>query len=203
VKADKQKVVIGASVLTAVVASLCCIGPLLAVLLGVSGLAAASAFAKWRPLFLLVTFAFLALAWYLAYRKPKTSCAGDAACATNAITRWNKLVLWVTTVFVAAVAAFPLYSGAVARWLQPSPPAQSRVSSAQTAELRVNVVGMHCPACAAGLEASLKHRDGVELAQVSFDSKEARVRYDPQKISASKITEVVNESGFQVERKQQ
>ena len=78
-----QKATLGGSILAAITASLCCIGPLVAVALGASGFAASAVFEKWRPVFLDVTFALLALAWYLTYRKPKTTCEEGSACATK------------------------------------------------------------------------------------------------------------------------
>src|SRR5229473_3100431 len=90
-----QKATLGGSVLAAITASLCCIGPLVAVLLGASGFAASAVFEKWRPVFLVVTFALLALAWYLTYRKPKAACADGLACATKLVSKWNKVVLWL------------------------------------------------------------------------------------------------------------
>src|SRR2546422_2101164 len=106
-KADKQKAVIGASFMSAVAPSLCCIGPLVAVPLGASGFAASAVFEKWRPVFLGVTFVLLGLAWYLTYRKPKAACEEGSACATKPVAKWNKVVLWVATLFVFAAAAFP------------------------------------------------------------------------------------------------
>src|SRR6266853_4215869 len=97
-----QKATLGGSVLTAITASLCCIGPLVAVLLGASGFAASAVFEKWRPGFLGLTVVLLALAWCLTYRKPKAACEEGSACATKPVAKWNKVVLWFATLFVLA-----------------------------------------------------------------------------------------------------
>src|SRR3989442_9864443 len=68
-----QRATLGSSVLAAITASLCCIGPLVAVVLGASGFAASAVFEKWRPVFLVVTVALLGLALYLTYPDPKTA----------------------------------------------------------------------------------------------------------------------------------
>jgi MerT mercuric transport protein len=85
---NKSKVLeeasLGGTILAAITASLCCIGPLVAVALGAGGFVASSPFEKWRTVFLGVTFALLALAWYLTYRKPKAACAEGAARASTA-----------------------------------------------------------------------------------------------------------------------
>src|SRR2546428_3088513 len=117
-----QKATLGGSVLAAITASLCCIGPLVAVLLGASGFAASAAFEKWRPVFLGVTFALLALAWYLTYSKPKAACEEGSACATKPVAKWNKVILWVATSFVFIAAAFSSLSSATLPATQPTTP---------------------------------------------------------------------------------
>ena len=71
------------SVLSAIAASLCCIGPLVAVIVGASGFAAAGLFAQWRPLFLTITVLMLVAAWYLTYRHPKAGSLLDRAVLTK------------------------------------------------------------------------------------------------------------------------
>src|SRR5437773_5756289 len=95
-----QKATLGGSLLAAITASLCCIGPLVAVALGASGFAASAVFETWRPVFLGVTFALLALAWYLTYRKPRAACGEGSACTTQPVSQWNKVILWFATAFV-------------------------------------------------------------------------------------------------------
>ena len=107
-----RKASLGGSVVAAISASLCCIGPLVAVLLGASGFAAAGFFAKWRPVLLTATFAFLALAWFLTYRKPKAVCT-DGSCATTSAFAWSKVTLWIATASVIVAAGFPAFSSAM------------------------------------------------------------------------------------------
>src|SRR6266853_548096 len=96
---QRQKMTALGSVVAALAASICCIGPLVAALLGVGSLAAASGLQKWRPVLLGVTFALLAVAWYLTYRKPKTEACGEgAACAAMPAGKGGKLVRWTATV---------------------------------------------------------------------------------------------------------
>src|SRR6266446_5950896 len=110
---QKEKVSALGSVVAAIAASLCCIGPLVAVLLGAGSLAAASGLQRWRPAFLGVTFVLLAVAWYLTYRKPKAEACGEgAACAARPAAKGSKVALWIATVLAIALAALPLYAGA-------------------------------------------------------------------------------------------
>lgn len=110
-----QKVTLGGSLLAAITASLCCIGLLVAVLLGAGSFTASAAFKKWRPMFLVVAFVLLAAAWYLTYRKPKAACEEGSACAARPVARWNRTLLWLATALVVAAAAFPGLSSVLSR----------------------------------------------------------------------------------------
>lgn len=192
----------GGSVLAAITASLCCIGPLVAVALGAGGFAAAAVFEKWRPLFLAVTFALLALAWYLTYRKPKAACEEGVACATKPVAKWNKVVLWIATGFVLVTAAFPSLSSAILRATQTNSDAccaPSAVPDKNSAVLKVKIPSMDCAVCALNIQSVLKKQTGVLQAQVSFDTKEAVVRYDATKLSPEKIIAAIDATGFKAE----
>ncbi|HEX4644049.1 MAG TPA: mercuric transporter MerT family protein [Verrucomicrobiae bacterium] len=110
----KARWAIGGSVVTAITASACCIGPIAAAALGVGGFAASAVFEKWRPLFLLLTFGLLGAAWYAIYKKPR-ACRDSASCPASPASKWNRVSLWLATGFVLATAAFPAFSRALFR----------------------------------------------------------------------------------------
>ena len=192
-----QKATLGGSIVAAITASLCCIGPLVAVLLGASGFAASAVFEKWRPVFLGVTFALLALAWSLTYRKPKAACAEGSACAAKPVSKWNKAVLWLATSVVVLMAAFPSLSSAILRATQPGAP--SAVADGNNAMLKVKIPSMDCAACAVSIQTKLRNQAGVVTAQVSYDTKEAVVQYDTTKLSPQDITATIDQTGFKAE----
>lgn len=192
-----QKATLGGSVLAAITASLCCIGPLVAVALGVGGFAVSAVFEKWRPVFLGVTFVLLALAWYLTYRIPKVACAEGSACATKPVAKWNKVVLWFATFFVMIAAAFPSLSSAILRATQSSAPVV--VADVNSAVLKVKIPSMDCAPCALNIQSVLKKQAGVHQAQVSFNTKEAVVQYDATKLSPEKIIAAIDQTGFKAE----
>ena len=100
--------------MAAVAASICCIGPIAAALLGISGLAALVKYEFLRPLFAGITGVILAGAFYLAYRKqPETDCEEGSLCETQGrdrMQRANRVVLWIVTVAVVAILTFPTWS---------------------------------------------------------------------------------------------
>jgi mercuric ion transport protein len=105
------------SVFAAIIASFCCILPIVFALTGFSILGASALFDAWRPYLLGLTFGLLGVGFYFAYRPRKARCAPGSACAMPVTNRSGRLMLWLATVAVILVAAFPYYSGAVAEWL--------------------------------------------------------------------------------------
>ena len=77
-------------------------------------------------------------------------------------------------------------------------------AAAFTKTVTIKVEGMKCPKCSASVSKALKATDGVEDAQVSSEKGEAVIKYDDQKLSETKLREVINSTGFKaVEEKGQ
>jgi mercuric ion transport protein len=96
-------------VLGALAAMSCCVMPLALFGLGIGGawIGNLTALAPYQPIFMGVTFVFLAIGYYLVYRRPGVACADGEACARPLPRRGVKLALWVATALVAAALAFP------------------------------------------------------------------------------------------------
>jgi Cu+-exporting ATPase len=68
-------------------------------------------------------------------------------------------------------------------------------------DIVLQILGMHCAACATGIESGLKRLDGILDARVNFASKEAVVKYDEDKVTLDKIKATVKRGGYEaVER---
>ncbi len=92
----------------ALLASSCCIAPLVFVSLGVSGawIGSLTALAPYQWLFVAVALAFLSAGFWTVYIKPRGECAEESYCARPSSSRGVKAVLWLgTAVVIAAVAA--------------------------------------------------------------------------------------------------
>ena len=124
-ESKSSSLVMAGSVFAAILASFCCILPIVFALTGLTVVGASAAFAAWRPYLLTVTFGLLAVGFYYAYRPAKTQCAPGSACAMPATKRSGRVVLWLTTAAVVAFALFPYYSGPVAEFLLPDKTAQA------------------------------------------------------------------------------
>ena len=93
-------------VLSAVGSALCCGGPVIAVMLGVSG-AGLSAFEPYRPYFLGATAFFLILGFVMLDREERAACVQGKPCADPAVRRRMKITLWSATVLAVIFATFP------------------------------------------------------------------------------------------------
>ncbi|GAB6061881.1 mercuric transporter MerT family protein [Deferrisoma palaeochoriense] len=93
------------AVAAAVLASACCIGPLLAVFAGITGAAALARLEPYRPWFAALMVVFLGYGFYRAYWRP---WRGEACC-TPASLRVQRVILWIATVLAAALFWFPRF----------------------------------------------------------------------------------------------
>jgi copper chaperone CopZ len=181
------------STLAALLASLCCLGPLL---LGGAGLGAVlvATFAPLRPYFLAVSGVLLAGGFYLVYRKPMAAeaCAGETCAPESRARRMAKPLLWLAALAVAALAFFPSYGVK----LVGKPTASASISPAtlQTAELKIT--GMDCPVCSGVIQRKLLETPGVVKAEVRYPAGSATVRFDSSKTDTSKLIAVVKDTGY-------
>ncbi len=91
-----------------VLASICCLGPLVLVVLGIGGawVSGLGALYPFKPYLLAATVGFLAWSGYTLYR-PKKACAIGSLCANPRLMRLQRIAFWVVTLTVATVAVLP------------------------------------------------------------------------------------------------
>ena len=93
------------SVTWAFLASLCCIGPLLGVVLGIGWLGTAAGLEADRSYFLGATFIFLGTTFYFTYRRQDT--CEEEVCRTGQERRWRRTFLWIVATLAIVFAAVP------------------------------------------------------------------------------------------------
>src|SRR5213596_3405350 len=97
-------------VVAAVVSTLCCAGPLVAVALGVSGAGVAATFEPLRPYFVAGTLAALGSGFVVLRREERKACDPGRLCASPVARRRMKRALWIATVLAISLVAFPWWS---------------------------------------------------------------------------------------------
>jgi hypothetical protein len=113
-RAANAKLLSGGAVASAVVASICCFGPLALALLGLGGGALLLKLEPFRPYSLAAATLFLGGAFYLAYRpRPEEECGRSSGCAKPSGRRAQRIALRIVALVVVLAAAFPYFS----KWL--------------------------------------------------------------------------------------
>lgn len=104
--------------LAAILASICCIGPVVFAALGVGVgttgfLAGTAGFLKvllpYRPLFIGLTTVFLGVGFYVAYRRPMVGDASCQACVSTSGFRPNRWLLWIIAGLAVALVLAPYW----------------------------------------------------------------------------------------------
>jgi len=205
---------IAGAIIAAVAASICCLGPLVLLALGVGGawMGSLTALEPYRPVFILITFGFLGYAFYRIYRKSRAEeCQPGSYCANPKSNRLNKIVLWIATAFVLVLLVVP-YAAPLLFANQSGTESSSQVSginnpilctdcaspveSGQVKNVVLKITGMTCASCQITVQKSLARLDGVIQAEVSLEEKSALVKYDPAKITPEQFMEVTATVGY-------
>ncbi len=191
---------LGAGLLTAIAASLCCITPLLALVAGASGFAANFSWLEpARPYFIGLTISVLGFAWYQKL-KPKEQI--DCNCETEEKPKFtqSKMFLGIVTVFAGLMLTFPMY----AHIFYPNIEKQVIVvdqSNIQTVEFTIS--GMTCTGCEAHVNHEVNKLSGIIKSTVSYENGNAIIAFDNAKTSTAEIEQAINSTGYSVTDKKE
>jgi mercuric ion transport protein len=96
--------------LTAIGASVCCVLPVVLLLLGIGGswISTLTAMEPYRPIFVIATLAILAWVFRQLYLVP-ASCDADKICADPNVQRNQRVLFWVVAVVLLLLLTFPYY----------------------------------------------------------------------------------------------
>jgi len=197
----------GASVLTAIAASLCCITPVLALVAGVSGLASTFLWLEpIRPYFIVLTVLALSFVWYQKLR-PKNKI--DCNCETDDLPAGqagkpkfiqSKTFLGIVTAFAIIMLAFPYYSGI----FYPNTEKQIIVvdkSDIKTIEFKIS--GMTCAGCEEHVNHEVSKLDGIIKSNASYENGNTIVEFDNSKTNMDEIEKAINTTGYSVTDKKE
>lgn len=176
-----------AGILSAVLGSICCVGPLLLIALGLG--TGAAVIGRYHWLFVSAAIAVLAWAWTKHFRE-KAQCA----CEHRAMNGRgiSLLTLIIASAIVLAFAALNVSSYVFAG----SPPAVESITGANLQRVVIPVEGMSCATCEVAVRNALKRVDGVKSAHVSVATKTATVDYEPAKTNPDQLVSAINSTGY-------
>lgn len=190
------------AIVTALLASLCCITPVLAILGGLSGIASAFSFLKpLRPYFIAFTIIILGYAFYNAY-KPKNKDEVECACEDNETKAKkdflnSKAFLWLVSMIAVVLITFPYYS----QTFFPQTQNTLVINSNHIVKAKLEIEGMSCTSCEQSIDYALKSEKGVLSAQSSYKTGIAYVEYNPLKVQPEQLKKTVeNKVGYKVNK---
>ena len=191
---------IGAGLITAITASLCCITPVLALIAGTSGIASTFSWIEpFRPYLIGLTFLVLGFAWYQKL-KPKKEI--DCDCETEEKPKFiqSKKFLGIVTVFAIVMLAFPYYSGV----FYPNTEKQIIVvdkSNVEKTEFKIS--GMTCASCEDHLNHEVNKLSGIVNIIASYENGNAIIEFDKTKTNEAEIERAINSTGYEVTDKKE
>src|SRR5215472_10712354 len=100
-----------AGILSAIGASICCVGPLVLLALGVSGawIGSLTRLEAYRLIFIGLTLLFLGFAFYRLYLA-RPVCSPESACANPGTLKRQRLGFWIVAVVVLGLIAVPWFA---------------------------------------------------------------------------------------------
>jgi len=100
---NRKSLVAAGGVIGAILASACCIAPLLLITLGISGawMSNLTLLAPYQGYFIAATLVFLGMGFWYVYWKPKKDCEEGSYCASPTSDRVVKIALWLATLLIA------------------------------------------------------------------------------------------------------
>lgn len=181
-----DKAACGMGIKAGIIASLCCIIPLILTIFGLASASITLKFVQYKPYFIALSIIFLAGSfWYFFSKQKKACCPPEKKLDKN----------W----FIVTAVGFHILTFAVLLYvLMPNvSPFLYNLSSRKTevqnsfnlSQLNLKISGMTCSSCATGIEYSLENLSGVTRAEVSFYSGQGTIIYDPNKIRPKEILE--------------
>lgn len=199
-ESNSDKKWIGATLIAAVLASLCCIVPVLAIIAGISGVASTFSWMEpFRPFLIGLTVFVLGFAWYqkLKPKKEEIDCACDDEEEEKKPFLQSKAFLGIVTVLAVLLLSFPYYSSI---FFSANPKADA-VVAAQTnvQEAQLAIKGMTCEGCEYSVNYALTSKEGVLEANADYHTGTALVKYNPSIISTDALRQAIeSEVGYQV-----
>jgi copper chaperone CopZ len=191
---------IGTGLLTAITASLCCVTPVLALIVGTSGIASTFSWIEpFRPYLIGLTILVLGFAWYQKL-KPKKEI--DCECETDEKPKFlqTRTFLGIVTVFALLTMAFPYYS----EIFYPNTEKQITVvdkSDIKTTEFKIS--GMTCASCEEHVNHEVNKLNGIINSNASYENGNAIIEFDRTKANEMEIEKAINSTGYKVTDKKE
>lgn len=173
---------VGAGILSV----LCCVGPIIPVMLGFGGASVFLGLHQFKPIFIGLGLLVLVWASWYAVRQHRKCCATQ---------NWAKEIKLVTLIFgvgfltyaVLLYGVVPVLSQASSRKINSEIQAIPANQAKTLESLSLKIEGMTCSGCAVGVQSFLSDIPGIVSAEADWKTGKATIQYKPQIISPEDI----------------
>jgi thiol-disulfide isomerase/thioredoxin len=183
-----KTVAISIGVVSGIIASLCCLGPVFIILLGLSSLSVAISITQYNPYFLILSFIFMAGAIWVYLRKKNQGCCNLNVIKKNrnfiSLAAITMVLFYVVALYVLLPAITPHIYGIASKNV-------GIQTSEKLRQVTLEIYGITCPSCVNAIESLLKQKEGVVNASFNYFQGIGEVVYDPSKITIDDIVKAI------------
>ncbi|MCH7590211.1 heavy-metal-associated domain-containing protein [PVC group bacterium] len=176
-------------IFSAFTASICCVGPIALIALGLGGLGIGAAIGRYHWYFILGAILLLGIGWKSYFKEKKSCDTRGCEMKDKGIT---KNILIIASVIVLIFSGLNILTYASGNG--------NELSTQEGTQLSIPVKGMTCISCEFAVNSAVKKFPGVYEVKASAKNQKALVSYDPEKTSLDEIIEAINETGFNAEK---
>ncbi len=183
----------GAGILSALLASSCCIIPVLALVAGSTSMASSFSWVEpIRPYLIILSLTVLAFSWYQKLNSVKEP---EDCCAVIEKPKFiqTKTFLAIITVFALAMMSFPLYSNI---FFNQDKSASTNMDHSKLRTLEFNISGMTCTGCEEHIEHAVSKLPGIALVNATYENSNTIVKYDSLQTSLQQIQDAIGTTGY-------
>jgi len=180
---------------SAALASVCCVGPVLLVLLGLGSLGFGALIGRYHWWFITAAIGLLAMAWR-SYLKEAGRCR-TARCEMAGGQR-TRTALLLASVVVAVFVGLNLYTYTGQQ--RPARQDTTGPTKGRLASVMIPVEGMTCFTCEVAVESSLRGLPGVRSVDARVKDAVAYVQYDPAQMTLEALMTAIDNTGYRASR---
>lgn len=175
-------------IFSAILASVCCLGPLILVLVGLGSLGIGVAIGRYHWWFLGVGVLLIIITWRF-YFKEKKSCDLKACQMENK--KATLIILIAATLVVAFFVGLNFYT-----YIGKSSSITPSFSKENLESVVIPVEGMTCFTCEVAVSSALKKIDGVISSKASAKEGIVKINYDPSRTNMNQLVAIINKTGY-------
>lgn len=180
-------------IFSAILASICCLGPLILVLIGLGSLGMGAAIGRYHWFFIGGGLGLVSFAWR-SYSKGKKTC-NLKGCKMEK-KRMTLISLIIASLVVTIFVGLNIYTYVVqGAELEKEEESQSIGSISVV----IPVKGMTCFTCEIAVSSALKRVDGMATVKASVKEGNVRINYDPHKTNVNQLIDAINKTGYKAE----